>query len=144
VRCVDLDDQLRELGLTAEEVAVDELRDAGADLSERRRVDHHLYFPTKLHADAALEDVRRLRFEGAIDFDRESEDWLVIAAHQTVVSVPELARLRERFEALSARHGGEYDGWNIAVDTGPEAEAPPEDDWRFDPAKDYLDEAESS
>jgi regulator of RNase E activity RraB len=141
---VDLDDQLKELGMTAQELAVDELREAGADLSERRRIDHHLYFPTKIQADSALEDARRLGFEAAVDFDRESEDWLVIAAHQTVVTVPELTQLRERFEALCARHGGEYDGWNIAVDTEPEDEQQqPDDDWRFDPSKDYLDEAES-
>jgi regulator of RNase E activity RraB len=130
---------LEDYGWTEEELAVDELREAGADLSERRRVDHYLYFPTKMHADAAYEDVRRLGFEAAVELDRETEDWLVLAAHQIVVSVPELARLRERFEALSATHGGEYDGWNIAVDTGPEAERPPDDDWRFDPSKDYSE-----
>ena len=136
---------LEDLGWSEEELAVDELREAGADLSQRRRVDHYLYFPTRMQADGAFEDVRRLRmFEAAIDLDREREEWLVIAAHVVVVTVPELSRLRERFEALAARYGGEYDGWNIAVDTGPEAEKPrEEDDWRrFDPSKDYLDTEE--
>ncbi len=121
-----------ELDISAEELAVDELREQGADLSERRRVDHYLYFPTRMHADAAAAEVRRLEFEPTIELDDESGDWLVLATHRTVVSVAELARLRARFEALAAVHGGEYDGWNIAVDTE-ERPVEDDDDWSFDP-----------
>ncbi len=122
-----------DLDISAEELAVDELREQGADLSERRRVDHYLYFPTRMHADAAAAEVRRLGFEPATDLDEESDDWLVLATHHTVVSVAELSRLRERFEALAAVHGGEYDGWNIAVDTAPRGRNDDDESWTFDP-----------
>ena len=120
--------------ISEEELAVDELRAQGADLSERRRVDHYLYFPTRIHADAAAEEARRLGLEltPTVELDEESGDWLVLATHEIVVDVPELARLRARFEAFASAHGGEYDGWNIAVDTRG-SERKDDDDWSFDP-----------
>ena len=118
---------MEDLEFSEEELAVDELREAGADLSARRRVDHYLYFPTRMLADPAVEELRRLGFGAEVDLDEESHDWLVLATHEIVVSVPELARLRERLEALAAAHGGEYDGWNIAVHEQREDED--EEDW---------------
>ena len=124
---------------TPEELAVDELRSTGADMSARRRVDHYLYLPTRMQADSVAEEARRLGFEAAIDLDEQTHDWLVLATHEIVVSVHELTRLRERFEALTAVYGGEYAGSDIVPDHVDEDE----EDWRtFDPSRDYEDEQE--
>ena len=132
---------LEDLGITEEELAVDDLRDQGADLSARRRVAHLLYFPARMLADPAAEELRRLGFAVEISLDDETHEWVVTGTHELVVTVPELTRFRERMTALAGLHGGEYAGYDIEVH-----EVPREDDvpqWLRDADARWKDEPES-
>jgi hypothetical protein len=42
-------------------------------------------------------------------------NWLALARIDLVPSAQNIQMLRERFEALAARSGGDYDGWEAAV-----------------------------
>ena len=64
---------MEDFEFSEEELAVDELRDAGADLSARRRVDHYLYFPTRMLADPAVEELRRPGFAAEVELEERAE-----------------------------------------------------------------------
>ena len=81
-----------------------------------QRVSHYLYFKSQ-HAAAPV--VAELKHQGFDVEDRASADgknWLVLAHHDTVVTPSVLEALRVRMTALAAPHGGDYDGWEAAVD----------------------------
>jgi hypothetical protein len=96
-----------------------ELRRARADLSRPREVVHFLYFPTQVAAEKAA---TQLRGEGfAIDVRPSAKagetpnPWVMEARIHTVIDESTVGPMRERFEALAADGGGEYDGWEAAV-----------------------------
>jgi regulator of RNase E activity RraB len=101
--------------ITEEELVIDQLLQAGADLAQPRRAEHYLLFPSKLHADPAAEEVRRLGFNASVELDDVTHEWLVRASHQVVVSERELTSLHERLESLARVHGGTWDGWDFHV-----------------------------
>ena len=101
--------------LTEEDLVIDQLLQAGAVLEQPRRAEHFLLFPSRLQADPAADEVRRLGFEATVELDDVTHEWLVTAAHHVIVSERELRGLHERLEALANVHGGTWDGWNFHV-----------------------------
>jgi hypothetical protein len=101
--------------ITEEELVIDQLLQAGADLTQPRRAEHFLLFPSRLQADPAAEEVRRLGFSASVELDDVTHEWLVRASHQVVVSERELTSLHERLESLARVHGGTWDGWDFHV-----------------------------
>lgn len=83
---------------------------------------HYLYFPTKASAEAAG---TRLRSEGVSVEIRKGaggENWLALAAKAPPQIAEEMEGIRDQMEALAAQFGGEYDGWETAIDSlGPDA-----------------------
>jgi len=45
------------------------------------------------------------------------EDWLVLATKAPPKTGEQMDELREEMEALAAQFGGEYDGWEAAIDS---------------------------
>lgn len=76
---------------------------------------HYVYAPnSEIGASIAGE----LQLHGFGIEQRPSADgsnWLVIARHEAAPSAPEIASTRSLMEALAARAGGEYDGWEVEV-----------------------------
>ena len=110
--------------LSDEQSTVEELEEAGADLSQPLPVQHFLYFPLSSLAYGASAELRGQGFDAEVEEDFEQGEWVVVATRQMLVSVGELRRLRARLSALAEGRGGVYDGWNIPL---PEWEG--DDEW---------------
>jgi hypothetical protein len=100
--------------LEADALVLDHLARLGCDPAQPRECRHYVYVPGELGARAVARSLN------ATGFDAECEQvvdaWLVTATKTTPLSDDFVRRTRERFEALAADHGGEYDGWEAAAD----------------------------
>lgn len=92
------------------------LKKHGVDLTQRRSVQHYLYFPREDEAQAAAAQLRSDGFDVEVKPAALGSSWLALATHNTVVDESTIAALRARFEALVTPTAGEYDGWEAAVD----------------------------
>jgi hypothetical protein len=94
---------------------IEQLQEAGADMSQARSADHYFYFPTQ---PAASEAARQLGAEGFHVTVRRAavgDSWLALASEMAVVNEDAIHDLRVRFEDLASALGGEYDGWETAA-----------------------------
>ena len=102
--------------LSVEDRAVlEQLRQAGSDLSRPHPIDHYLYFPKE---DAARSAANVLRGEGYrvdVRVGADEVNWLALASHSIVPTPQTIAETTARMEKLAASLGGEYDGWQAAV-----------------------------
>jgi hypothetical protein len=106
--------------LEADRLIVDELRKAGADLSQPRDVRHYFYFPSARSAESAAEELSRdgFRVEPPLQTGASGESanpWKVLATTQSVVSVERVRWTSIFCRELAYRFGGEYDGWEAAA-----------------------------
>jgi hypothetical protein len=94
---------------------IEQLREAGADLSQPREVRYYLYLPTVADAEAVAEasqnGARSIQVEPAATGD----DWLVFIVETVVVDEATMAARRNEFHALVDPRGGTYDGWEAAA-----------------------------
>ena len=104
---------------SGDRAVLDQLRGRGSDLSLPRHTIHFLYFPTR---GAAQEAAEILRAGGHIANTRprnpaaSANSWPVLVETVAVVDEATIASGRETFESLATRFGGEYDGWEAALD----------------------------
>jgi hypothetical protein len=78
-------------------------------------IHHYLYVPT---SEAAGDVAKELRACGYHTEERPGADgvsWLVLVRHEAVPTEQLMYSMRRSMEALVARVGGEYDGWEAEV-----------------------------
>jgi hypothetical protein len=95
---------------------IDELRAAGADLSQAREVRYYLYLPTEEAANDVADRVADGNRAIEVSPAATGSDWLVLITEVAIVAEATMAARREEFESAVADAGGEYDGWEAAVD----------------------------
>ena len=88
---------------------------AGADLSKPTEVINYLYLPVQASAEAAGNELRSAGFDVTVRPAAKGSDWLALAKIQLVPNQPNIKLLRDRFEELAVRFGGEFDGWEAAI-----------------------------
>jgi len=88
---------------------------AGANFGKATDVVNYLYLPTEQLAQAAGAELRQAGFAVEVRPAATGSNWLALARMDLVPSPENIRLLRERFEGLAARLGGEYDGWEAAV-----------------------------
>ena len=117
-RPVDPEERSPQLGLKYKDLALlGQLQKHGADLRQPR---HVIYFSYAHSAEAAegMAGEARARGFDAMTMDPLPDypnDWQV-RCETTVALMADVVRENtDWFEALAARHGGEYDGWEAAV-----------------------------
>ena len=92
---------------------LDHLATLGGDPAGARESTHYLYFA---FATRAHDVARMLRADGWTTAVRQSEGaWLVVATHTSRLTSESVRDTRLRLEALSAEHGGLYDGWEAPL-----------------------------
>jgi len=104
-----------------DQLVLEQLRSAGADLTKPREVLHYLHARTREDAERAAPQVRAAGYEVELrEPDPEdlatSHPWIVIATTHAVVSSDSVAETRAFFERVAGEVDGEYDGWEAAVD----------------------------
>jgi hypothetical protein len=116
---VDPNERSPQLGLKYKDLAVlGSLRDAGADLSERRHVAFYLYYPSQASADRAGEVASGQGYSSDVrtPLPEHPDQWALVCDHRDTVTSPEFVRNADNFfQALADVHGGEYDGWEASV-----------------------------
>jgi hypothetical protein len=97
---------------------LDQLREAGSDLSKPHDLEFFLYFPDQEAAGIAAE---RIKTSGAGGFMAEvkrapqGEIWMCYVTRKMVPEGAKIALIGERFSALAQELGGEYDGWETSL-----------------------------
>jgi len=93
-----------------------QLEQAGSDLSKPHSPEFFLYFPSK---ESALEAARRLKAEGYVVKGEPSvaDDgtWLCLATKSLLLKYESIVAIRARLDTLATDLGGEYDGWGTPV-----------------------------
>jgi regulator of ribonuclease activity B len=78
---------------------------------------HFLYFPKKLNAEKAGERLRDRGFSVEVRRGAGGEDWLALATRTPPNTGEVMEELRDEMEALAAELDGEYDGWELPLDS---------------------------
>ena len=92
-----------------------QLAAAGADLARPTDVVSYLYVPDERRAQEAGAELRLAGYSVEVRPSATGVNWLALARVDLVPSVTNIRLLRERFEGLAAKLGGEFDGWEAAV-----------------------------
>lgn len=77
---------------------------------------HYLYFRKKSNADEAGRELRKRCFSVVVRKGADGESWLTLATKPMPESDENMEKLRTQMEILAAQYGGEYDGWEAALD----------------------------
>lgn len=91
--------------------------DHGARLDEPRHVLHYVYVPDEEVAAAAADELAGSGWDIEVrEPSGGSSQWLVLCQRDGYVLTPAAVEAdRGTFERISARYGGEYDGWEASV-----------------------------
>ena len=92
-----------------------QLAAAGADLAKPTDVINYLYLPDERQAQVASAELRLAGYSVEVRPAATGVNWLALARIDVVPSADNIRLLRERFDGLAARLGGEFDGWEAAV-----------------------------
>jgi hypothetical protein len=103
-------------GMDADDQAViDQLRAAGADLTQAREVRYYLYVPTQSDASSLAAAVQSGGRLVQVEAAATGSDWLVLITETVVVDAATMASRREEFARAVEPFGGVYDGWEAAA-----------------------------
>jgi regulator of RNase E activity RraB len=94
-------------------VVVENLRDAGSDVSKPHAIDFNLYVPDESDATKLEQQLRAQGFE--VTIDQGDDDWGVTATKKMVPDPDEITKVGDSLRKLAEAAGGEYDGWGAAV-----------------------------
>lgn len=116
---IDLESRSPQLGVKVKDLLVlQQLVNAGADVTQPRHVRHYLYFPDRERAANAAEEAAAHAFEASVrePLPECPDLWgLVFERHDVVLQLEMVRDTTDLFEALAASHGGDYDGWEASV-----------------------------
>jgi regulator of RNase E activity RraB len=91
-----------------------QLETAGGDLSRPFEVDHFIFDLDANSAQSVAEELQRRGYH-AIGRQRNGDDWVVRATHETMVSEETIGEFRRELTDVAARYGGDYDGWGASI-----------------------------
>ena len=92
-----------------DQAALDQLREAGSDMTKPHPFDFYIYHPEKAGAIEICGELQDEGFKVTVREGAQGNEWLCFASHSFVPSVEKLAELEEKFEGLVEVYGGEYD-----------------------------------
>ena len=96
-------------------LTLEQLAKAGGNLAMPTEIVNYLYLPDEPRARAAAEDLEQAGYHVEVRPAAQGPMWLALATIQMIPSKENIALLRDRFESLASRLGGEFDGWEAAV-----------------------------
>ncbi len=99
------------------EAAERKKKQVAGDESLEKGMRHFLYFPKKPNAEEAGERLRSRGFSVEVRQSPDGEKWLALATKASPKTGEEMDERRDEMEALAAQFGGDYDGWEAAIDS---------------------------
>src|SRR5580704_11635968 len=100
----------------AEAKASKPIRSESTDVGyQEQHVWHYLYFPKRSDAEEAGRELRERGFCVTVRKGADGENWLALATHTRPRNGDEMDALHDEMEALAAKLGGEYDGWELSA-----------------------------
>jgi hypothetical protein len=106
--------------LRLQDLAEAETRKAGhvpENKPSEKPMKHYLYFSKRPNAEEAGEQLRSRGFSVEVRKGASGEDWLALATKAPPETGEQMDELRDEMEGLAAQFGGEYDGWEAAIDS---------------------------
>ena len=98
-----------------DEWALDQLKEAGADLSKPHKLEFQLHFPTQSAAEQAAPRLKVAGYEVAMKDDAQ-EGWLCVATKTMIPDLSALQKIHGELDSVATFFGGRYDGWGMAAD----------------------------
>ena len=109
-------------GAEGDRLVIEQLRQAGADVSKRTNLIFYLYIPSRADAESAGSDLESAGYSvqvedplGKLTDGTSSLDYCVVASRTQVPSLENVSRARAEFERLARLYHGDYDGWEAAI-----------------------------
>ena len=102
-------------GGSSDQATLDQLRDAGSDLSKPHPFDFYLYHPEQSGAEQLCATLSADGFQVDVRESALGGEWLCLASLTMFPTIENLAELDARFSRLIDQYGGEYDGWETMV-----------------------------
>lgn len=99
-----------------DKVVLQQLREAGSDLSKPHQLEFYLYFPTEEAAKKAAEKLEAEGFDGEMRRAPDLTRWMCLVYQQMVPELSKIAALKRRLAKLAQESGGEYDGWETNIE----------------------------
>ncbi len=94
---------------------IEQLRNAGSDLSRPHNIAFRFYFPSGRFAERVTATLRGDGFQVSTQEVVQGHQYVVRANRLLVPLLSELQSLRSRFDELANRGGGIYEGWSAEV-----------------------------
>jgi regulator of RNase E activity RraB len=95
---------------------IENLLQAGSDLSKPHNIDFFFYFPNEAQANAAAAEIAKLGYKVvAVDNAQDKSQWQVYATRTMAPQLEAIIAITQALEELASRHGGNYDGWGTEV-----------------------------
>jgi len=97
---------------------VQNLIDAGDNLSKARRVDHWVYFSDKSKMEAFRKELKKLNFkiQSATKIEHDSTPFMIQFYRTDKVDLDSIYAITSSLRELAISLGGEYDGWETSVE----------------------------
>lgn len=92
-----------------------QLEAAGSDLTKVHQIEFFLYFPSEEKANDALFIIQKEGLDVDVRKSADESEWLCFATKAMVPEYGELVRLRNVFDSVAEKRGGEYDGWGTEI-----------------------------
>jgi len=102
-------------GSSSDQATLDQLSEAGSDLSRPHPFDFYLYHPEQSGAELLCSALISEGFEVSIGESATGGDWLCLASLTMLPTIENLTELGTTFTRLIDQYGGEYDGWETIV-----------------------------
>jgi hypothetical protein len=94
---------------------IEQLRQAGSDLSKPHEIEFFLYFPAEANAEAAAKALPDRGFSHRVTRAARGTESLLLLTRPMIPDEAGLAQLRRELDAIARQHGGKYDGWGSPV-----------------------------
>jgi hypothetical protein len=102
--------------LEGDRQVLEQLRRAGANLSKPTEVNYYLYFKDREAADSAAAEAGNVELKATVQRAADNSAWLVLVSGNMIPTEAAIHANTTRLLALAHAHGGEYDGWEAALE----------------------------
>lgn len=102
--------------MTTNRDAVNQIR-SELDGDVNPMIRHYIYIPKKSHGKVVAKQLRDRGFDVEDRLGADDINWLVRVKHRIDPNEEALKKLKSFFESMILQYGGEYDGWEVEVET---------------------------